>query len=215
MTPQELVAIMAASGSTGSVESTEDGVPRILWDMGGATGMISFYDDNGSVLFTFPAAGTGADMETINAWNRDRRFSRGFMDTDGSAVLELDLDFTGGISRERVADWLRVCVASVYQWTQEVLTVREAELGEGGESTGGEESAASGTVAGETGGDSGEDEEDDDEAETEYREETPDAQTGESRTGHGNSTEEAGTSGEEAGKSGEEAGKSGEEAGKS
>jgi hypothetical protein len=37
-------------------------------------------------------------LERINAWNREHRFSRAYLDADGDPVLEADLDLSGGVA---------------------------------------------------------------------------------------------------------------------
>ncbi|AFV77230.1 hypothetical protein Theos_2239 (plasmid) [Thermus oshimai JL-2] len=37
-------------------------------------------------------------LERINAWNRERRFSRAYLDEEGDPVLEADLDLEGGVA---------------------------------------------------------------------------------------------------------------------
>ncbi|WP_347241413.1 YbjN domain-containing protein [Thermus sp.] len=37
-------------------------------------------------------------LERINAWNREKRFSRAYLDKDGDPVLEWDLDLSGGVT---------------------------------------------------------------------------------------------------------------------
>lgn len=38
------------------------------------------------------------DYEKVNAWNRDKRWVKVYIDNDGDAVLEMDVNMTGGIS---------------------------------------------------------------------------------------------------------------------
>lgn len=38
------------------------------------------------------------DMELLNAWNRDKRWLKVYFDKDNDAVLEMDVDMTGGIT---------------------------------------------------------------------------------------------------------------------
>ncbi|MDY6961645.1 MAG: YbjN domain-containing protein [Pseudomonadota bacterium] len=39
-------------------------------------------------------------LETINNWNRDKRFSRAYLDETGDAVIEMDLDMVAGVTPE-------------------------------------------------------------------------------------------------------------------
>jgi Putative bacterial sensory transduction regulator len=46
-------------------------------------------------------------LETLNNWNRDKRFARAYRDDEGDPVLEMDLDLDfGGIPRENVGEAL-------------------------------------------------------------------------------------------------------------
>jgi len=61
----------------------------------------------GSVQFTaggFRGKGNvDLSLERVNEWNDKRRFSRAFVDRNGSGVLESDLDFFGG-TNERIIE---------------------------------------------------------------------------------------------------------------
>ncbi|MFN4071270.1 MAG: YbjN domain-containing protein [Thermus caldifontis] len=46
------------------------------------------------------------DLEALNAWNRERRFSRAFLDEEGTVWVESDLDLTGGVSLGAVEAFL-------------------------------------------------------------------------------------------------------------
>jgi hypothetical protein len=44
----------------------------------------------------------GLDSAGANAWNRTHRFIRAYLDENGSAVIEADLDLAGGVTRDAV-----------------------------------------------------------------------------------------------------------------
>ena len=46
-------------------------------------------------------------METINAWNRDTRFGKAFLDEDLDAVIEFDVNLEHGVSRDNLDAGLR------------------------------------------------------------------------------------------------------------
>jgi hypothetical protein len=54
-------------------------------------------------------------LERINAWNREKRFSRAFLD-DGDPVLESDLGLTGGVTRETVVSFLKTFEVSLSEF---------------------------------------------------------------------------------------------------
>jgi len=49
------------------------------------------------------------DAEQIDLWNREKRFVRAYIGTDGDAVLEMDVDVEpGGIDRKLFVDYLEI-----------------------------------------------------------------------------------------------------------
>lgn len=56
----------------------------------------------------FPANATYGKLEHINEWNREARFSRAYVDQDGDAVLEFDLDLEGGVTLGAVHAFLNL-----------------------------------------------------------------------------------------------------------
>lgn len=47
-------------------------------------------------------------MEAINAWNRDKRFGKAYLDSDLDAVIEYDVNLEHGISRENLDSTFQV-----------------------------------------------------------------------------------------------------------
>ncbi|MEZ0348745.1 MAG: YbjN domain-containing protein [Thermus sp.] len=47
-------------------------------------------------------------LDLVNAWNRERRFSRAYVDEEGDLWVESDLDLTGGVSLGAVTAFLRL-----------------------------------------------------------------------------------------------------------
>ncbi len=60
-------------------------------------------------------------LEKVNAWNRGYRFSRAYLDRDGDPVLQSDLDLEGGVTEERIKDFLRTFDALLGAFRREVL----------------------------------------------------------------------------------------------
>jgi hypothetical protein len=64
-----------------------------------------------SVQFFSGYSGTGATLTTINEWNKTKRFARAYLDEEGTAWLEMDIDMDpDGISpplfQHNVEYWL-------------------------------------------------------------------------------------------------------------
>jgi hypothetical protein len=55
----------------------------------------------------FALAGTKATADTVNIFDREKRYGRVFLDDEGDPVLESDLDLEGGVTEARVRDFLR------------------------------------------------------------------------------------------------------------
>ena len=46
--------------------------------------------------------------ERANEWNKRHRFTRAYIDDDGDAVLEADIDFTGGVTEANIKAWIKL-----------------------------------------------------------------------------------------------------------
>ena len=46
-------------------------------------------------------------MEKVNQWNNEKRFSRAYLDRDGDANVEWDIDLEGGVTVEAVREGIR------------------------------------------------------------------------------------------------------------
>lgn len=57
----------------------------------------------------------GADISygDINEWNRTKRLSRAYLDSDGDSVIESDLLSDGGLTKRRVTEFFKVFRISV------------------------------------------------------------------------------------------------------
>ena len=60
-------------------------------------------------------------LATVNEWNQNNSFSRAYVDKDGTAALESDMIFTGGVTRENVETFLKTFRDSVSRWARFAL----------------------------------------------------------------------------------------------
>jgi hypothetical protein len=60
-------------------------------------------------------------LAKVNAWNKTKRFSRSYLDDDDHVCLELDLDLAGGVTPDRVRDFLKTCRSAFQLWCREVV----------------------------------------------------------------------------------------------
>jgi len=118
VTPQQVQAYLGELGFTGS-SIDKDG--DIFVNMQGHRVLLLIGSYEGRCVSPrFAMAGTKATMETVNTWNKDMRFSRAFLDSDGDPVLEADLDMDGGVTVDRVKDFLRTYSMSLTRFLQAI-----------------------------------------------------------------------------------------------
>ena len=52
-------------------------------------------------------------LDAINGWNRDKRYGKAFLDEDGDAAIDYDLDLEGGATERTVLESVRTFRALV------------------------------------------------------------------------------------------------------
>lgn len=105
ITPERVVELLGEAGFIGA-EIDADG--DVLVNMQGYRVLILVGTYQGkNIAMKFALAGTRADHETVNRFDREKRFGRAYLDGDGDPVLESDLDLEGGVTEARVLDFLR------------------------------------------------------------------------------------------------------------
>lgn len=114
---QEVSAILKEEGY--SVFDVQSDSLRIK--LNGYKVVIFVADDKKSIQAYLGMGNTDTTLEQINKWNRGKRFSRSYLDSDSDPVLELDLDLTGGVTRARIDDFFLTMRVSVDQWLKQVI----------------------------------------------------------------------------------------------
>lgn len=56
-------------------------------------------------------------LETINGWNRTKRFARAYLDGEGDAILEMDVVLDGGVSEANMSEIFAYWRLSMKQFT--------------------------------------------------------------------------------------------------
>ncbi|MDR3154886.1 MAG: YbjN domain-containing protein [Deltaproteobacteria bacterium] len=121
ITPDQLFALMHDQGYDVSLGDSVNGGKLINWEIDGFTTVILFFDGGLSIQFYGGVAGGGPSLDKINAFNRDYRFSRTYLDSKGDPNLELDLDLEGGVTRGRILDYLITCRLALANWLANVI----------------------------------------------------------------------------------------------
>ncbi|MGV6858214.1 MAG: YbjN domain-containing protein [bacterium] len=103
---QELKDIVVGEGY-GSVKIKGD--DRVIFKSSGRTFVLALYDD-GDLQLYYGASGVQVTPKDINEWNRTKRLSRAYIDSEGDIALEADQFANGGLTREMVQDMIKVFV---------------------------------------------------------------------------------------------------------
>lgn len=96
--------ILNDMGFTGS-QIDEDGDVTVM--MQGMEVTLFIDETKTSVQFYFGMRGTDAGLDTVNSWNRTKRYSRAYLDKEGDPILESDLDLEGGVTVARIKDFVK------------------------------------------------------------------------------------------------------------
>lgn len=77
--------------------------------------------DGTSLQLRFAMTGTDATMERVNTWNKTKMYSRAYLDDDGDPVLEAEQDLAGGVTEDRLRDFIKTFGVSLATFLNEVI----------------------------------------------------------------------------------------------
>lgn len=103
----EILNIARGYGSA-TLETQSNGDPKITGKIEGVTYSVYFMncsDDNKDcedLNFYAGFLDNKQTLDAINAWNRDKRFGKAYLDSDLDAVVEFDFNLEHGVTRENV-----------------------------------------------------------------------------------------------------------------
>lgn len=112
-----IAQMMKDEGYAATVDKDGD----IVWKIDGVTTLLLVDTKAKALSFRVSFKNERTTLKMVNDWNRTTRFSQSYMDEEGDPVLQSDLQFEGGITTERVHDYLRLCRRLLEVWTKEVL----------------------------------------------------------------------------------------------
>lgn len=102
----EILNLARGYGSA-NLETQSNGDPKISGKVEGVTYQVFFMNcTNGTncedLNFYAGFRDNKPTLEVINAWNRDKRFGKAYLDSDLDAVIEFDLNLVHGVTRENL-----------------------------------------------------------------------------------------------------------------
>jgi len=114
--PDKIESLARGFGSA-TLKKERDGEPYIIGLIDGTKYGIYFYgceDGRECQSIQFSAGWTDANvtMDTINRWNRDKRFGKAYLDKEGDPRIEMDVNLDYGVTTRNFEDtfdlWSRV-----------------------------------------------------------------------------------------------------------
>lgn len=100
--------ILQYLGELGFGDATLDEDGDVVFKMQGYEILIFVGSSQGKyLLIKFAVTGSTATIPMMNEWNRTKKYSRAYIDVDGDAMLESDLDLEGGVTPDRIKSFLR------------------------------------------------------------------------------------------------------------
>ncbi len=115
---KELLKILSGEGYTATEAESER---NILWTLSGFKTLLLIAENMESIQFYVAFSDSKATLDKVNTWNKEKKYSRSYLDNDGDPVLELDLDLAGGVTKERIVDFLLTCRVSLSAWKAAVV----------------------------------------------------------------------------------------------
>ncbi len=100
----QLAAVLKRMGF--EYKPSEKKPDNLIVTMNGYKVLLINYPNSIQLYAGFKSAGK-VSLDTINTWNREKRFSRAYLDSDNDAVIESDLDLEGGVSNEAIDEFIR------------------------------------------------------------------------------------------------------------
>ncbi len=115
---RDLLKILSSEGYTATEAESER---NVIWTLNGYKTLLLIAENMESIQFYVAFSDSKATLNRVNTWNKEKKYSRSYLDNDGDPVLELDLDLVGGVTRERIVDFLLTCRVSISAWKTAVV----------------------------------------------------------------------------------------------
>lgn len=120
----EIVTIARGYGAA-TLESQGDGNPRIAGNIKGVPYYVFFKNCAEQaacedINFYAGFANVKPTMDALNAWNRDKRFGKAYLDADLDAAIEYDVNLEYGVTRENLDAAFGLWSVLLVQYTEYV-----------------------------------------------------------------------------------------------
>lgn len=117
MTVEDVAAILTEEGYQPEI----DGDSACNFKVQGLTAQILLYEEGASIQFHSSWINTDATLERVNEWNKNWRCSRAHLDDEGNPHMRADLDLAGGVTKNRIKNFIEVCNYLLVNFSKEVI----------------------------------------------------------------------------------------------
>ena len=124
ITAPEVAKVLQDKGYKAIVKTDDDGDPEVDTAVDGTDVVIFFYGCNHGPRcpsITFQSdfdSSHGVTAEDVNTWNADKRFIKGWLNTDKVLYGEMDVDVSHGFSTENLAEYVDTWAAFLPEFKQ-------------------------------------------------------------------------------------------------
>jgi len=110
-TGSEVAALLRDLGYTTDITTDKDGSPLIHTTMAATKIDVYFYNCASSrctsIQFVAGFAISGVTLSTINTWDKDKRYGRAYISTEGYPFMEVDVDISNGATTSEIRAYIR------------------------------------------------------------------------------------------------------------
>lgn len=79
---------------------------------------VELFNQGKDIQLFFNSTGKNITLNRVNLWNRTHRFTRAYLNKEGAACLEADLDFEGGVTAEAIKSFIDIFAESVEAYAE-------------------------------------------------------------------------------------------------
>ena len=110
VSPKKITKILTSMGlEVQEAKGKGDSEQKALrFDLGGYRVVLFLANKDTDAQLFIGFGGQQVSTEKTNEWNSRHRFARAYRDEDGDAVLESDIDFTGGVTEANIKAWVKL-----------------------------------------------------------------------------------------------------------
>lgn len=117
VTIQDVVDLLGDEGYRPDIDDENSCTFKIQ----GYNAQIILYNDGEALQFHASWVNSDATLESLNDWNQNWYFGRAYLDEKDNPHLEVDLDLAGGVTVDRIKDYIKTCQDLIVNFAKEAI----------------------------------------------------------------------------------------------